>query len=399
MTKSGSVSRFVAFRASIQRLIRFTGCFGLMIALLAGVAATSPSSQSPDEQYLDIMSIIDRADALRTAGQADAAHVKYLQAEKALLAFKSANPLFSPRTVAYRLKEVTERADERPAIPAQTNAASTASAAPAAAPAKSNVKLLEAGAEPRSVLRYHVKPGDKQVAILTMKTKLDLPATAAGQAGATVTPANNPGISIPMDITVQNIAANGDITYVAVMGEATLLQDTNTTPENVQAMQAAVAGIKGITATTIMSNRGVTKKSEIKAPATASPQARQLADQMKQVSSAFSMELPEEPVGSGAKWEVKEQTKVQASSVEETRTYEMTSVDGDKLTAKLSAGVDSGSKAAASGVSGSASGTVNADLSKAVAPSAEVNVHTELPMGRDKNAIMKMDVSISIQAQ
>jgi len=50
-------------------------------------------------------------------------------------------------------------------------------------------------------------------------------------------------------------------------------------------------------------------------------------------------------------------------------------------------------------VSGTVSGTVNADLSKVVASSAEVNVHTELPIGRDKNTIMKMDVSVSIQAQ
>jgi len=396
MIKSGSVSRFVAFSARIQRLIRFAGCFGLGIALLASVAATPPSAESPDEQYLHIMSIIDRADALRTAGQADAAHVKYLEAEKALLAFKSANPLFSPKTVAYRLKEVTERADERPTIPAQTNTASTASAEPAAA--KSNVKLLEAGAEPRRVLRYHVKPGDRQVAIVTTKSKLEMPTPPAGQGAAPQMPPNTPAVSIPMDITVQNIAANGDITYQAVMGEATLVQDTNTTPEAAQAMQAALAGIKGITGTTIMSDRGVTKKSEIKAPATATPQARQLADQVKQATSGFSVELPEEAVGSGAKWEVKEQTKVQATTVEQSGTYELTSLDGDKLTAKFSGSMEAGTKAAASGASGTVSGTVNADLSKAVSPSAEVNVHTEL-IGRDKNPIMKMDLSVSIQAQ
>jgi len=148
----------------------------------------------------------------------------------------------------------------------------------------------------------------------------------------------------------------------------------------------------------IIYNPAPTKKSEIKAPATANVQARQLADQIKQATSGFSVELPEEAVGSGAKWEVKEQTKVQATTVEQSGTYELTSLDGDKLTAKFSGSMEAGTKGAASGATGTVSGTVNADLSKAVSPSAEVNVHTEL-IGRDKNSIMKMDLSVSIQAQ
>ena len=94
------------------------------IALLASVAATPPvNMQGPDEQYIHIMAVIDRADALRAVGQAEAARAKYQEAEKALLLFKSANPLFDPKTVAYRLKEVSDLADVRPTIPEMTNSA------------------------------------------------------------------------------------------------------------------------------------------------------------------------------------------------------------------------------------------------------------------------------------
>lgn len=395
MTNSGSVPRPVAFSARIQPLIRFTGCLGLVTALLANVAATSPSSESPEEQYIHIMAIIDRADALRKSGNLDAAHGKYIEAEKALMAFKSANPLFFPKTVVYRLKEVTERADERAAVPAQTNSAAKPSANLEAEPAKSNVKLIDAGVEPRSVLRYHVKAGDKQIAILTTKVKLDLPTPPTGQA-AEPTP-SIPAVSIPMEITVQNVAANGDITYQSVMGEATLVQSTNTTPEVAQVMQPVLAGIKGTTGTTTISSRGVTKKMDIKAPA--NPQARQYVDQIKQATTSFSVELPEEAVGSGAKWGVKEQTKVQATTVEESGTYELAGLEGDKLMIKFSGGVESGGKAAASGVNGSVSGTMTVDLSKAVAGSAQINVHQEVPVGRDKSQLVKMDVSIGLEAQ
>jgi len=403
MIKSGSASRLVAFCARISPLVRFTGGAGLAIALLANVAATSPNALSPDEQYIQIMAMIDRADALRKSGQMEAAHVRYLQAEKALLAFKAANPLFEPKTVAYRLKEVTDRADERPAVPAQTNSSTTKPGANLEAEssgAKETVKLLEAGAEPRSTLRYHIKPGDKQMALVTTKVKLDVPMPPAQPGAAPQQVPNIPAISIPMDITVQGIAPNGDITFQSVMGEATLVQDTNTPPEVAQAMQTALAGIKGVTGTSVITSRGLMKKSDIKTPATANAQARQFIEQIKQATTSLSLELPEEAVGVGAKWQVKQQTKVQAATVEQTGTYELTALDGDKLTAKFNETEEAAGKAAAAtGISGSVSGTATVDLSKVVAPAVEVHIHNEVPMGRDKNVLMKMDISISIEAQ
>ena len=63
-------------------------------------------------------------------------------------------------------------------------------------------------------------------------------------------------------------------------------------------------------------------------------------------------------MGVGAKWAVKQQTKVQASSVEQTGTYELVSLEGDKLTAKLSADLAaSGGRNGASGASGNVAGT------------------------------------------
>ncbi|HEY1489612.1 MAG TPA: hypothetical protein VGF90_01120, partial [Verrucomicrobiae bacterium] len=205
--------------------------------LQAGVSAAQDQQLSPDEQYIHIMSVIDRADALRKAGQADAAHAKYVEAEKALLAFKGANPLFAPKTVSFRLKEVTDQVEARPVI-AETNSASkpkaNLEAEPAAAP-KSNVKLLEAGGEPKSVLRYHVSAGDKQAAIFSIKVKLDMPAGMNGQGGAAPQAPNNPAVSIPVDVAVQSVAPNGDITYQTVLGDVAVAPDTNATPETVQA--------------------------------------------------------------------------------------------------------------------------------------------------------------------
>ena len=364
--------------------------------LQANVATAQDQQLSPDEQYIHIMSVIDRADALRKAGQTDAAHAKYVEAEKALLIFKSNNPLFAPKTVAYRLKEVTDQAEVRPVI-SETNSAKPKSNLEAeAAPApKNNVKLVEAGAEPKSVLRYKVNAGDKLTAILTTKVKLDMPQGMAGQNGAPAQVPNIPAISIPMDITVQSVAPNGDITFQTVMGEAALAQDTNTPPEMAQAMQAALTGVKGVTGTTVVSNRGITKKSDMKAPPNSNPQARQFIDQIKEAATGLNVELPEEAVGVGAKWEVKEPAKGQTP--EQTTSVELVSLEGDKLTAKISA--EAAGKAAAAGAVVNASGTVKVDLSKPIASSADLNLHTETPVGRDKSVVMKMDINISVEAQ
>jgi Family of unknown function (DUF6263) len=399
-------SRLAVSGAKLQSLVRSKWIFGLVAAGLVTVAATSPNQTIPDEQYVRIMTVIDRADALRKAGQADAARAKYQEAEKALLQFKAANPLFDPKTVAYRLKEVTDRADTRPPIAPMTNSATKPAANlesdSASADAKSGVKLLDPGAEPRKVLRYHIQAGDKQTAIMTMKVKLDMANPPAGPDGKPIVIPAIPAMSIPMDITVQNVAANGDITYEMVMEEGSLAQDTNTSPQVLQQLQKALVGIKGLTSTGIMSNRGVTKKIDIKASTNPDPQARQTMDQIKDGTSNMNVPFPEEAVGAGAKWELKKTTKIQTASVEQTGTYELVAVDGDKLSTKLTVGFDAsapkGQGAAASmQLGGNSTGTANLDLAKVVGPSAEINMHMDVSMG--KGQAMKMDINMAIDAR
>jgi hypothetical protein len=170
-------------------------------------------------------------------------------------------------------------------------------------------------------------------------------------------------------------------------------------------MQTALAGIKGHTTTGVMSSRGVTKKVDIKLPPGANAQSKQTMDQIKDGLNNLSVPFPEEPVGVGAKWESKETTKVQTAAIEQTGTYELVSSQGDKLSTKMEVGFESAmpkSQGAMAGgqMSGKSTGTANLDLSKVVGPSAEINMHMEIPfpMGKDKNQVMKMDLSMGIDA-
>ena len=400
MIKSGSAPRLPVFGSSIRFLARFQCFFVLFAAVLSAAAQSSQDQQIPDVQYIHIMTIIDRADALRLAGHMDAAKVKYNEARTNLLNFRAHNPLFDPKTVAYRLNEVTTWVEARPPVPASSSADESK---PMPAPvAKSPVKLLNPGAEPRAVLRLHPTAGDKQTVIMTLKTKVTMPPPPPGGAAAPAMP-SIPPITIPMDITVQSVTPSGDINYTTVMGEPGIVEDTNTPPQMAQAMKAAMAKIKGITASGTISSRGISKKVDIKVPPDADPQMRQSLENMREGMANLGSPLPEEAVGVGAKWEVKMPVKTEGMTIEQTSDYQLDSAAGDHVTTKFTLTQSTANSRVQ--ISSNGSGTITSDLSKLVALQANMDMHMELGVGgaaannQAQPNSMKMDVNISMEAQ
>ncbi len=94
-------------------------------------------------------------------GQTEAAKGKYRDAQRALLYFKAVNPLFAPKTVTYRLNELSTRLETRPV---ETTSSSNAPVAKAnleaeSSGSKTEVKLIDAGAEPAPspAFPYHTR--------------------------------------------------------------------------------------------------------------------------------------------------------------------------------------------------------------------------------------------------
>src|SRR5579862_2480827 len=95
MITNGSHSRPTAIGATIQFLVRSKWVFTLAIAALVTVAATLPppvSDENTDEEYIRIMNLMDRADALRATGKADAGKAKNEEAYRALMIFQKTHP-------------------------------------------------------------------------------------------------------------------------------------------------------------------------------------------------------------------------------------------------------------------------------------------------------------------
>jgi hypothetical protein len=336
MSKTRSYIRLTSAALKRQVYVNLKRVSGLLaLALLLGVSPLW--AEGPDDEYLQIRSLIQQADDLKTGGKTAPAKAKYEEAKAALTKFQRTYPEWNAKLVAFRLNDVAQKvaaltqkppeaaggdtATAVPAAPIETKAATLTSASPA--------KLLEPGAEPRKVLRLHPNPGDKQTLAMTVKMAME---TKVGDAE---TPAIRlPAITMNMEATVKSVAENGDITYEMVMADMGVSDEAEATPEVTEAIKAAFTGLKGVSGSGTISSRGFSKGLEFKAPADSKPQVRQIVDQMKDMYAQLAIPLPEEAVGPGAKWEVKMPIKAQGMTIDQKATYEVVSLEGERLTTK-----------------------------------------------------------------
>ncbi len=401
----------IGIRISVQALlaeVRLLSNFkwlavSFLLALLLG--GGTARAQIRDDEYLRIYNIIQQADTLNSSGDTNAAKAKYLEAQNALRNFQWSNPNWYTKVVTYRMNYVAQK------IAALTPVASvpaTKESKPVASTSGLQVKLLEAGAEPRKVLRLHVNPGNTQSVALTMKMAMNM----ASPDGSNITVAIPP-VKLPLGLTIKNVADNGDITYEIVTGELTMGGDSETAAPMLEAMKAALASVKGQTATATVSSRGLTRSADTRLASGAGPEMRQLMDQMN--VAEFTTPLPEEAVGPGAKWEVTGQAVTQGAKVNQTVTTELVSLDGDVAVVKETI-VQSGANQSVGNpampglkvsltkmtVNGNAETTL--DLGKVMPLKGTADIHSEVLMGasagQPKQAMtMKMDINLGIEGR
>jgi hypothetical protein len=393
----------------------------VLLTLVAPVLPLQAAEPSPDDQYLAVLGEIERADALRESGQADSARTKYREAQDALLKLKKDNPNWNTKVVAFRLNYIAEKlaAMSQPAsnsVTGVTNAAVAtevvkppAKPQPATAPSAS-VTLISAGNEPRKALRIRAAPGDKQALTMTTKTAMDM---VMGEMPAQAM--KLPAMTMVMNVTVKSVSADGDIAYETVITDAGVADDPEGNPMIAAAMKSSLAGIKGLSSSGVLSSRGLNKGTEVKVPAGADPQTRQYLDQMKESFSSLSAPFPEEAVGPGAKWEVKLPLKSQGMTIAQTATYELVSIEGDRLNMKASVVQRAanqkienpsmpGLKMDLTEMNGTGKGTVMFDQAKLLPSSANIDSHTEMVMGMDmggqkQNMSVKTDMNLRLDSK
>jgi hypothetical protein len=387
----------------IKLLSAFLGLFCLL--LRAG---------DPVDQYISVFNLIQRGDTLADTGQINPALAKYQAAQSALSSFQKSYPDWNTKIVTYRMNYLGEKIAALTQKASQAPAATAAGQAGAGAPGTGSagaVKLLEAGAEPRVALRLHPKAGDTQSMKMTIKV-----GTTISVGGNAMPAMKLPAMNILLNNTVKDVSQNGDISSEMVIADASVPEEAeaDAMPQAVEAIKSSLNGMKGLTVTATFTSRGQPKETEVKMPTDASPQVRQTMGQMKEMFSQGATVFPEEPVGPGARWEIKQSMKSQGMTIQQTTTNELVSVDGDKVTTKSSLAqqaskqqVESplapGMKVNLLKMSGAGTGNTALDLTQMLPVEAMLEQHSALSMtagaGNQQQAMdIKLDMNMTMRS-
>src|SRR5262245_13549963 len=206
----------------------------LVVAVACATFAPTPAA-AQEEDYLRILELVEQADALSTNGPTAPALAKYQQAQTALRGFQRAYPDWNAKVVSYRLNYINSKLaafSSEASTPAASSTGTSSVSRGAADASTPQVKLLEAGAEPRKVLRLHPKAGDKQTVNLAMKMTMETKVwEMPGQ------PMKMPEMKMTMDLTVKSVSDNGDIAYETVVTDATVAEGADVQPQVAAAMK------------------------------------------------------------------------------------------------------------------------------------------------------------------
>jgi len=368
-----------------------------------------------DEWYLQVYGVIEQADSLSTSGQTDKAKAKYVEAEKALKELKQNYPLWSPKLVTARLNYLAGKITTLslpPQAPAgDTNDAKTATGgSKAVGPGQPQLKLLEAGAEPRKVFRIQTKAGDTQKATMTVKIGMGM--NAPDMPG---TPMKMPTMKMALGVTTKSVEAEGDINYEFRLEEVEVVSEPGVLSQVADAMKESLKGIKGLVVAGTMTDRGISKKVEAKVPAGTDAQTRESMEQMKQSLANATFLLPEEAIGVGAKWEVKEKLKEQGMTMDQVTRQELTAIDGDALTTKMTVTQSAANQKIANPLmpalkvdmtkmTGAATGSMLFNVGKILPVKMTMDDHSEINMainagGKKQAMAMKTDTNVSLESE
>jgi hypothetical protein len=228
-------------------------------------------------------------------------------------------------------------------------------------------------------------------------------------------PMKVPEITMTMNLAVKNVSSSGDISYEMTMTDASLADDPAAMPMMVEPMKKALAGLKGLTGKGTVSSRGVSGSVELSIPPGADAQSRQFMDQMKDSFGELGVAFPEEAVGVGGKWEVRQTLERQGMKVDQTNSYELKSINGDQITVsatllqhaanqKIENPSMPGFKMDLELMEGKGSGQSTLGLTKPLPQQGTASMHTEtsmsLDMGGQKQAMkMKADTDVRFESK
>ncbi|MFZ4572777.1 MAG: hypothetical protein ACOYN0_00175 [Phycisphaerales bacterium] len=263
----------------------------------------------------------------------------------------------------------------------------SAPAAPQVSPATApKITLLDAGqADGRRALRFKPVAGSRETMLMRMKLGMSI-----SMGGRPMPKTDIPAQEITMAIAIASVENNGDIHYNFEFSGAKPLTDESTPPAIKSAMEEAMKKLVGFKGNAVVSNRGITISLAMQPGEKADAQTRQLADSMNQSLQQISAPVPEEEVGTGAKWLVEINPTVGGISQKILSTYTVVSMTDTTVKLKVdlvqsageqpldAPGMPPGTKATVMSVAGTGSGAVEFSFSNVSPRSATITAKAKI---------------------
>lgn len=266
--------------------------------------------------------------------------------------------------------------------------------------APSVVRVLDAGAEPRAVLRYDIPAGTKQSTDMRMAMQLEVRAS-----GNDLPRQKIPDLVLRIDLD----AATRDAAGVHVEG---IITKVTTEPKDdeekklARGMSAALAGIQGLKISYVATPEGRVRDVAIAKGAKVDSTALSMLDQMKQSFDSMVVPLPTEPVGVGAVWQVVGRMKAGAEVVQFAH-FTLKKRTGDQIELESELTQLAAARAVSmpgNGMTGkleefrsSGKGSIRADLRKLVPERASGDVDGHVVSTVQGVGAMTVDTTLSLQ--
>ncbi|WP_437518080.1 hypothetical protein [Sorangium sp. So ce1099] len=217
------------------------------------------------------------------------------------------------------------------ALPSEEDGVLNASEANKILPASGKVvvKLLDAGAPPRSDLRYAPTKGQRQ----KLQVALDL-ARSMKKAGRSLPDARFPTLIAQIELEPTEQDQEGDWTVNSRLLKLTV--ESKNGHEQIAAQVApSMEALAGQTLVYRVSSKGFVRDVKLSALEGAEPQQRKVLEDMSELLTSMIIRLPDEGVGVGAIWRVLSRTASSGADLLQSATYTLKSRDGDTLAVEV----------------------------------------------------------------
>jgi hypothetical protein len=274
------------------------------------------------------------------------------------------------------------------AVPGRAQQALTMEGYPAAGAAPI-VKLISPGTAPLTRLRYKVAAGQKSTMVMTMNMGMNV-----SMGGQPMPAMDMPVMKMTTDIATTAVSPTGDISYNIVVTGMTAESAPGADPTVAQIFSGAADAIKNLKGTAVISDRGVKRSSKLDLEAVSDATVKQALQSFSSSIENIASPLPEEAIGPGAKWEVRQSTNVSGMTAFQKSEYELVSVVGNVATIRVKTdqtappqpmnnpALPAGLTMMVEKMLGTGTGTITLDLTTLI-PKAEMSMTTDASIVMD----------------